>query len=230
MRKEYLETRFETLAFLICGLICSFVPAIFGSTTIGNAKSYQELNALSYHVLGGFVAVWLNAVVLSACAFARERESGTTTILRRITIDWRVVAVAKFGYVVLSSLVLAVFFFLTTLGVDAFYRLPLLTTCEAFSRSDFGCDAMTFIFAFGLLNTWCWAVFWTSALSRSVSAIFLSVFSSVVFGYLTAYFLVVLFRIIEVDFLNHYGTIANGCVGLALLLIATHRKFGYRTV
>ncbi len=230
MRKEYLETRFETFVFLVCGLICSFVPAFFDSTMIDNAKYYQELNALSYHVVGGFVAVWLNAVVLSACAFARERENGTTAILQRITIDWRVVAAGKFGYVVLSSLALACFFFLTTLGVDAYHRLPFLTTCGAFSRSDFGGDAMTFIFSFGLLHTWCWAVYWTSVVSRSVSAIFLSVFSSVVFGYLTAYFLTVFFRILDVEYLNHYGLIVNGFIGLALLICAMRRKFGYRIV
>ena len=137
------------------------------------------------------------------------------TVLRRITSDWRVAAIAKFGYAFLSSLAIVVVFFLITLGGDLYFRLPFLTTCFGFLHSNVYSDTVFRVHWVGGLVTFCWSVFWTGIVSQRFVAIFLSFLCSIVMGVITT--------IIAIGLMNKFifiGVICQLVIGLTLLLIS----------
>ena len=177
--KEYLETRLETLIFLIVGA-CYYVAAFFffdsySTSSVGFLRLQPFLTA-------GIVALWLNATILSATAFARERETGSLETLRRIAPDWRIAAVAKFCYVFASTALLAAILFGVALCVDRFGGHDISTTLLSYFRTDLGGDLATFLRGSGLLVAFCWGVFWTGRVERQTTAIFLTVVCALASG------------------------------------------------
>ena len=166
-RKEYVETRTTTLVLLLVGLL---FPLIKLGLRHGSSDTLASLLYVEPFARGGFLAVWLNAAILCATSFARERENGTFETLRRITQDWRVAAAGKFGYALVSSLALAAFF-----CVESFVAAKLggYRPLDAFRAvaSDFFEFALVFA-----TTSFCWGVFWTGRVSKQTTSIFLSTF------------------------------------------------------
>lgn len=211
--KEFLETRWQTLTFLIAGLLVPFFAKF-------NRWYYVDGFELSRFVMGGIVATWLNLTALCATAFAREREANTMETLRRTSPDWRVAAAGKFGYALLSTLALGVFFFLVTLCVDLTRQLRLTTTFASFFETNSGYGLSAFLQGSGMGAAFCWGIFWTGRVSRQISAIFLAFFSAMVCGIVASTFL----PGAEVDL----PCFAVGVVAMALAPLGN--RFGYRSL
>jgi len=211
--KEFLETRWQTLTFLIAGLLVPFFAKF-------NRWYYVDGFELSRFVMGGIVATWLNLTALCATAFAREREANTMETLRRTSPDWRVAAAGKFGYAFLSTLALGVFFFLVTLCVDLTRELRLTTTFASFFETNSGYGLSAFLQGSGMGAAFCWGIFWTGRVSRQISAIFLAFFSAMVCGIVASTFL----PGAEVDL----PCFAVGVVAMALAPLGN--RFGYRSL
>ncbi len=211
--KEFLETRGQTLTFLIAGLLVPFFAKF-------NRWYYVDNLELSRFVMGGIVATWLNLTALCATAFAREREANTMETLRRTSPDWRVAAAGKFGYAFLSTLALGVFFFLVTLCVDLTREQPLTTTFASFFSTNSGYGLNAFLQGSGMGAAFCWGIFWTGRVSRQITAIFLAFFSAMVCGIVASTFL----PAAEVDL----PCFAVGVVAMALAPLGN--RFGYRNL
>ena len=211
--KEFLETRGQTLTFLIAGLLVPFFAKF-------NRWYYVDNLELSRFVMGGIVAMWLNLTALCATAFAREREANTMETLRRTSPDWRVAAAGKFGYAFLSTLALGVFFFLVTLCVDLTREQRLTTTFASFFSTNSGYGLNAFLQGSGMGAAFCWGIFWTGRASRQITAIFLAFFSAMVCGIVASTF----FPGSGVDL----PCFAVGVVALVLAPIGN--RFGYRSL
>ncbi|MBP5622850.1 MAG: ABC transporter permease [Thermoguttaceae bacterium] len=175
-RKEYLETRTTTLIFLLVGVLFPLIKLLGFSHDVPNKLTY-----LLYEdpvALGGIFAVWLNAAIMCATTFAREQESGTFETLRRVAPDWRVAVVGKFGYVLVSTLALAAFFFVESIVAAKIcgYR-PFEWSLGITSGRVDDFFAISLLFA---ITTICWGVFWTGRVSRQTTSIFLTFLFSIV--------------------------------------------------
>ncbi len=157
-RKEYLETRSATLVFLIVGVLFLFL-LLLDDDEFGFIAEDPS-------AIGGIFAVWLNAVLLTATTFAREREIGTFQTLRRIAPDWRVAAAGKFGWILASTLALAAFF-----AVESFVvaKIAGQRPFAAFEGDVNSFVARSIALSAAVVG---WGVFWTGRASSQMSPSF----------------------------------------------------------
>ena len=224
-RKEYKETRITTLVFLLVGLLFPLIK-LFGLYP-DSAISSSLVNADPF-AFGGILALWLNASILCAIAFARERESETFETLRRATPDWRVAAAGKFGYALFSSLALAAFFGIASIGaakVGGHKPFEAFRLVLELNSSD-GPATLVFVFA---IATVCWGVFWTSRCARQMAAIFgaflCPLLISAIAGLIVMRTLGTDQRFVGKSFIE---TIVGVVSILALVAAPFKKRFGYR--
>ena len=224
--KEFLETRWETLIFMLVGACYYFAaPRLFSPYPVGDVGSGR----LRTFITAGIIAMWLNATILSATAFARERENGCMETLRRIAPRWNVAALAKFCYVLASTAFIAAIVYGVTLYLDEYHRLAFSTTLRSYFLSDGGIDLMTFVHGSGLGVAFCWGVFWTGRVDRQATAIFLTIVSALAcavvaiasYGILT----VGKGEVANAEFVNGFCLV---CGLLALAFSPVRNRFGYR--
>ena len=172
LKKEWLETRSATIVFAFLGI---FVPVV---AICGNF-AFQSLPYPNAGILaiGGAVAVWLNATILCALTFVRERETRTFETLKRVCPDWKLAALGKFGLVALSTIATGLFFLAAVAIVDALDGWAFFGSFGRGSLLD-GYNLGTWIKVASLCFAFCWGVFWTGRASRQASAIFLTVLCS----------------------------------------------------
>jgi len=225
--KEFLETRWETLIFMLVGACYYFVaPFLFSAYPVADVGSGQ----LRTFITAGIIALWLNATILSATAFARERENGYMETLRRIAPQWNVVAFAKFCYVFASTAFIAAIVFGVTLYLDEYHRLAFTTTLRSYFQSDGGIDLMTLVHGSGLGVAFCWGVFWTGRVDRQATAIFLTVVSALACAAIAIASRTNLIggqEIASAEFVNGFCLV---CGLLALAFAPIRNRFGYRDV
>jgi hypothetical protein len=225
--KEFLETRWETLIFMLVGACYYFAaPPLFSAYPVADVGSGQ----LRTFITAGIIALWLNATILSATAFARERENGYMETLRRIAPQWNVVAFAKFCYVFASTAFIAAIVFGVTLYLDEYHRLAFTTTLRSYFQSDGGIDLMTFVHGSGLGVAFCWGVFWTGRVDRQATAIFLTVVSALACAAIAIASRTNLIggqEIASAEFVNGFCLV---CGLLALAFAPIRNRFGYRDV
>lgn len=219
--KEFQETRWDTLIFLLVG-VCYYFAATLVFDRYGYTGGVGSCR-LSHLFAGGIVALWLNATLLCATSFARERENGTIETLRRIAPRWQFAALAKFCYVFVSTAFLAAIVLGVSLIVDAHYLLEYGATIRSFFHSDDGLDLTTFVRGSGLGAAFCWGVFWTGRVERQVTSIFLAIVSALGASMLTIILCKAAFDSGElVD-------VVSFAIGLVALALAPGRsRFGYR--
>ncbi len=225
--KEFLETRWETLIFMLVGACYYFAaPFLFSAYPVADVGSGQ----LRTFITAGIIALWLNATILSATAFARERENGYMETLRRIAPQWNVVAFAKFCYVFASTAFIAAIVFGVTLYLDEYHRLAFTTTLRSYFQSDGGIDLMTLVHGSGLGVAFCWGVFWTGRVDRQATAIFLTVVSALACAAIAIASRANLIggqEIASAEFVNGFCLV---CGLLALAFAPIRNRFGYRDV
>ncbi|MBQ9811839.1 MAG: hypothetical protein IJM54_00875 [Thermoguttaceae bacterium] len=217
-RKEYRETRITTLIFLLVGLL---FPLIKLGLRRGSSDTLASLLYVDPFAWGGFLAVWLNAAILCATSFARERENGTFETLRRITSDWRVAAVGKFGYALASSLALAAFFYVESLVAAKIGGYRPLEGFRAVT-SDFFEFALVFA-----TTTFCWGVFWTGRVSRQMTSIFLTFLCSILITAVAGWLAVSILKLTSVERLWFIKQIVGGVSLFPLVASPFKEKFGY---
>ncbi|MBP5623159.1 MAG: hypothetical protein J6X44_14220 [Thermoguttaceae bacterium] len=226
--KEHLETRTTTLVFLLLGILCPLIRSL--GLNEGESVLPSLLNADPF-ALGGVVAVWFNAAILCAIAFAREKEDGTFETLRRVAPDWRVAAAGKFGYALVSSLALAAFFgvasiIVATLGgqkpFEAFYRVLENPPFE---------EILSVAPALALASV-CWGVFWTGRCSKQITAIFLAFLSALLTVSFVSNGMGIVFELSEPDSHSTVSVLVDIIVGaiclLALVAAPFKERFGFR--
>ena len=225
--KEYLETRTTTLIFWLVGVLCPLIRRL--GLCDGRSVVPTLLNADPF-AFGGIVAVWFNASILCAIAFAREKENGTFETLKRATPDWRVAAAGKFGYAFVSSLALAAFFgvasiIAATIGghkpFEAFYRV--------LEYSPFG-EILTITSDLAFASV-CWGVFWTSRCSKQITAIFLACLSAFLTVSFVSNGMGIVFELSEPDSQSIVSVVVHAIVGaiclLALVAAPFKGRFGF---
>ena len=216
MYKEWLETRHISFGFLIGGL----VGLHFYYITLKMTRTF------ALDIVGLFVFfTLLNLATLCACAFARERQNGTSTILRRIAADWRVAATAKFGYAILSSALFALIFTAISGVIDLRLGFPFGSSIVDYFKSfNLHTSDAAFLKGLGLAFVACWGVFWTGRTDRVFVVLALSfltpTLTSIVVAWLCTYW--------EYDW-QAPTIICNAVASLLALTFAPFPgRFGYR--
>ncbi|MBQ9873500.1 MAG: hypothetical protein IJM30_03465 [Thermoguttaceae bacterium] len=183
LRKEYLETRSQSLLFLVLGAILPFaLQGLFGFGRDG----FLEILRSSGFIFGGLVAVWLNATILCATTWARERENGTIGAIRELSPSGRVAVAGKLTWIFLSTLMLAIAFTVASLVADKLRGAALGSSIFEFPKSQFGRDFALYVKGSGIALAFCWGLFWTSKLSRQATSVLLTVVSALVAGIVAA--------------------------------------------
>ncbi|MBQ1338774.1 MAG: ABC transporter permease, partial [Thermoguttaceae bacterium] len=193
LRKEYMETRTESLVFLLIGLAAPYL--ILLGFNAQNEYSAKELLASGSQWLpaGALFALWINLVILAATAFSRERENGTLETLRRTVKDWRLAAFGKFGYVLISTAVMAAVFALvwavaTRIFSGAVVWLDFISGGELKKAgyeylNDFPLRDLQLV----LLDSFVWGIFWSGRVKKQVGAIFSAVLCAVATGWVVGF-------------------------------------------
>lgn len=193
LRKEYVETRTESLVFLLIGLAAPYLVLL--SINAENEYSAKELltEGTQWLPAGALFALWINLVILAATAFSRERENGTLETLRRTVKDWRLAAAAKFGYVLISTAVMAAVFALvwaaaTRIFSGAVVWLDFISGGELKKAgyeylNDFPLRDLQLV----LLDSFVWGIFWSGRVRKQVGAIFSAVLCAVATGWVVGF-------------------------------------------
>ncbi|MGN1063950.1 MAG: hypothetical protein ACI4QC_00935, partial [Thermoguttaceae bacterium] len=193
LRKEYMETRTESLVFLLIGLAAPYL--ILLGFNAENEYSAKELltEGTQWLPAGALFALWINLVILAATAFSRERENGTLETLRRTVKDWRLAAAAKFGYVLISTAVMAAVFALvwavaTRIFSGAVVWLDFISGGELKKAgyeylNDFPLRDLQLV----LLDSFVWGIFWSGRVRKQVGAIFSAVLCAVATGWVVGF-------------------------------------------
>ena len=228
LKKEWLETRATTIVFAFLGILIPVAAIVAG--TFSRDFQWKAAEVVAF---GGAVAVWLNATILCAISFARERETRTLETLKRACPDWRVAAAGKFGLIAITTVALAIFFagaFLIADALDGWSYLGSLGRESFFDPNRTG----TLIKIASLCFAFCWGVFWTGRTTRQAPAIFLTVVCSLACGIGSELIFNAWFNATESTSAIVYktcavvGLIAPIAVELVVLFLAPRKtRFGY---
>ncbi len=193
LRKEYMETRTESLVFLLIGLAAPYL--ILLGFNAENEYSAKELltEGTQWLPAGALFALWINLVILAATAFSRERENGTLETLRRTVKDWRLAAAAKFGYVLISTAVMAAVFALVWAAATRIFSGAVvwldfisgggLKKAGYEYLNDFPLRDLQLV----LLDSFVWGIFWSGRVKKQVGAIFSAVLCAVATGWVVGF-------------------------------------------
>ncbi|MBQ4079113.1 MAG: hypothetical protein II596_00380, partial [Thermoguttaceae bacterium] len=142
---------------------------------------------------GALFALWINLVILAATAFSRERENGTLETLRRTVKDWRLAAFGKFGYVLISTAVMAAVFALVWAAATRIFCGPVvwldfisggeLKKAGYEYLNDFPLQDLQLV----LLDSFVWGIFWSGRVRKQVGAIFSAVLCAVATGWVVGF-------------------------------------------
>ena len=128
----------------------------------------------------GALIVSVYAMVLSADIFVREREDSYLPFLNRFPITVRQVAAAKFLWIVLSTLALAVLFYTVCQGLvlSGLFPAERLLPSSRFSLA-WGVVSLSGVF---------WGLFWSTRAERRLTAVILTMLCTVAFPLLAEIF------------------------------------------